>query len=130
VGRRSHHLAGEREIHKRIKKMKNKLLNFRHGDVALIGIKELPKEPGTKSTDNVLYVGKTSAHRVAGGVFYKQSAGINVLGYLVAGDKCVLLHSDHGEGERGKKTAAIPKGVYEVRRQVENTYEGMKPVVD
>lgn len=110
--------------------MKSKLLNFRHGDVALIGVTELPEELGTKSTDNILYAGKTSAHRISGGVFYKMSADVNVIGYLVAGDKCVLLHSDHGDGDRGKKTAMILKGVYEVRRQVENTHEGMMPVVD
>ena len=55
-----------------------------------------------------------------------------VIGYLVANNRTKLLHLEHGKVVKGKdlREAKIEAGIYEIRKQVEDTHDGMKPVED
>jgi len=104
-------------------------MNYRHGDIALIGIKNIPdklKESKTK----VLHDGKSHTHSFDEGTFYKKSDGF-IIGYFRA-KNTTLFHPEHGKIVKGKslKEAKIKDGCYEVRVQQEITHEGMKPVID
>ena len=108
--------------------------NYRHGDMALIGIKELP-EGLKKSASKVLMTGSGGNHHTYDkGEFYPADGGGGfIVGYLVvATDTTKLLHPEHGEKVKGKKLreAKIAAGIYEIRKQKEDTHEGMKPVID
>ena len=106
--------------------------NYRHGDLLLVGIKKLP--PGlTKNKGNVIMKGSNNnPHKVENGELYFSDVDEFVFGYLVAGKDCVLLHKEHGEVVKGNtmRVAQISEGVYELRRQVEDTNDGMVPVLD
>lgn len=110
--------------------MKN-LKNYRHGDMALIGIKQLPEDI-KKSKSKVLMKGSgNNNHSFDNGKFYPHNKGEFVFGYFVA-ENTTLFHKDHGKIVEGKRLrqAKIDKGIYELRRQNEDTHEGMKPVID
>ena len=106
-------------------------MNYRHGDLALISIKELPK--GFKvSTSKVLMRGSNNnPHSFDNGKFYPITPEGCIFGYLVA-DNTTLFHPEHGKIAEEKKLreAKIKNGIYELRSQVEDTNEGMKGVVD
>ncbi len=107
-------------------------MNIRHGDLALIGIEKLPAGL-TASDSKVLMRGSGgNDHTFTKGVFYpRKEAGQFIFGYFEALPGCLLLHPDHGaETKSGPRKAEIPAGLYELRRQVEDTNEGMKPIVD
>ena len=99
--------------------MKTQLKNYRHGDVCLIGIKELPK--GLKSSkDKVILRGGSggNSHSFNKGTFYPKVDGTNVIGYLKALGT-TLFHADHGEKKKGNiREAKIGNGIYEIRRQL------------
>lgn len=106
--------------------------NYRHGDVALIGIDSLPE--GLTASDTKVLVGNGSGghtHSFSGGIFYPKVEGDFTVGYLKA-DGTKLYHPEHGDttGSSGVKECSIQDGIYEVRRQVEVTHEGMKQVID
>lgn len=109
--------------------MKTKKVNYRHGDLALIGIDTLPNNL-KKSENDIIYEGKTSAHTFKNGYFYPQVKGI-VIGYLEA-NKTILLHPEHGKVVKGSslREAEIKDGFYEIRVQQEFTHDEMKQVVD
>ena len=107
-------------------------MNIRHGDMALIGIDTLP-DGLEASADDVLMKGSGgNDHKVRSGVFFPKTLGVHVIGYLQANPGCHLLHPDHGASQSGSelKSANVPPGLYEVRRQTEDTHSGMVPVVD
>lgn len=68
-------------------------------------------------------------HSFDNGVFYEKKDGDFVIGYFEA-KNTTLLHNDHGIQKGHTREAKIEDGIYEVRRQVEQTIEGMKPVQD
>lgn len=105
--------------------------NYRHGDLALCGIDKLPENLEVTKT-NILMEGKTASHRFKNGDVYLKEVNEHVFGYFVATKDTVLLHTDHGEAVKGRKIkeAKVQKGVYELRRQTEDTNEGLKPVID
>ena len=107
--------------------------NYRHGDMALIGINELPAGLN-KSASKVLMTGSGGNHHTYDkGEFYPVDGGGRfVIGCFVAADATKLYHPEHGEKVKGKKLreAKIAAGVYEIRKQQEDTHEGMKPVID
>jgi len=109
---------------------RHKMNNYRHGDCGLTGVKELPK--GLKKLNtNVLMVGShNNSHTFDNGDVYEVKGDDFIIGYLVAKDT-TLYHPEHGE-EVGKplREAKIDDGIYEIRRQVEYTNEGMKQVID
>ena len=106
-------------------------MNIRHGDMALIGVEKLP-EGLTASRSNILLTGSgNNPHTVDRGTFYPDQNG-QVVGYLVADDKCRLFHPDHGQEvtKSDSREVTVPKGIYAVRRQIEDTHEGMRAVED
>ncbi len=106
--------------------------NYRHGDLALIGIEALPGDL-KKSDSHVLMTGSGGHdHSFDHGKFYPRENGL-VIGYFVAGKNTRLCHLEHGEVIEGKsllREARIASGVYELRKQHEDTNAGMVPVVD
>jgi hypothetical protein len=104
---------------------------YRHGDLALIETDTLPGGL-KKSTSKTLMTGSGGHHHTFDkGTFYPQKNGL-VIGYLVAGKNAHLYHPEHGgvvEGEALRK-ASIPAGIYELRKQQEDTNDGLRPVVD
>ena len=106
-------------------------MKVRHGDCCLLSIPNLPG--GLKASNgSVLMQGSGgNDHSFSGGTFYPKEDGQTV-GYLVAVDGAKLLHPDHGQIIKGQvlREASIPSGVYEVRRQVEQTHDSMKFVED
>ena len=104
-------------------------MNYRHGDIALIGISKIPSNM-KKTTTKVLHNGKSNTHSFDNGAFYPKTEGI-VIGFFQA-KKTTLFHPEHGNEIKGKnlKEAKIKDGAYEVRVQQEITHEGMKPVED
>lgn len=107
------------------------LKNFRHGDMALIGVEKLP-DGLTASTSKVLMKGSGgNDHAFTAGTFYPNEDGQTV-GYFVAVEGTRLVHPDHGQIVEGQalRQAEIPAGVYEVRRQVEQTHDAMRFVED
>jgi hypothetical protein len=111
--------------------MKKKLPNYRHGDIGFFGIKEL-LEGLTASRSRTIFVRSGgNAHTFSGGTFYPRIDGQFIIGYLMA-KNTTLYHKRHGKKVKCKvlREAKIPDMVYEVRRQVEDTHSGMKPVID
>lgn len=102
-------------------------MNYRHGDLALVGIKTLPGELKETKTD-VILKGTSNTHTFKGGKLYLKAVDEYVFGYLVA-KNTTLYHTDHGKGD-GLRTAKIRDGVYELRKQVEHTHDGLRPVKD
>ncbi len=105
--------------------------NYRHGDLGLIGVSELPTSL-KKSTSKILMTGSGGhEHTFDHGKFYPKQDGL-VIGYLVANNRTRLFHPEHGKVAKGKelREAKIAEGIYELRRQQEDTHDGMKPVVD
>jgi hypothetical protein len=113
--------------------MKNskELKAYRHGDLALIEVKKLP-EGMEKLDSKVLMTGSHGHDHVFDvGEFYPCINGI-VIGYFVATENTKLYHPDHGKVVKGKtlREVVITAGVYELRKQQEDTNEGMRPVED
>jgi len=106
-------------------------MNIRHGDLALIGVDKLPDGLKAAKT-NVLMTGSGgNDHVVKGGTVYPVEGQPFVIGYLVANEGAELHHPDHGKAVKGKlRLVSIPEGIYELRRQVEESHQGMRPVVD
>lgn len=105
--------------------------SYRHGDLALIGVEVLPTGL-KKSNENVLMSGSGGHHHTFDhGEFYPHQNGL-VIGYLAASSRIRLYHPEHGKVVKGKslREAKIAAGIYELRRQQEDTHDGMKPVVD
>lgn len=106
--------------------MKNAI---RHGDLLLVEINKLPKGLKEATTDTLLIGSGGNAHTFNNGTFHQTEGDDFIIGYLKAKDT-TLFHKEHGEGTGSLKEAKIPDGLYELRRQVEFTNEGMKPVID
>lgn len=102
----------------------------RHGDLALVEIKSLPDGLIPSETKTLMQGSGGNNHDVKNGTVYLKDVDQFVFGYLIALPKCQLLHPDHGKGEGPIKSADIPEGVYELRRQFEQTHDVMRPVVD
>ena len=99
--------------------------NYRHGDIALIGVKTMPK--GLKASDTNILMAKGSGgndHTFSGGRFYPCIKGDNIIGYLKVKDT-ELFHVEHSPNG-----VSIANGIYEVRKQNEFTIDGLSEVVD
>ena len=106
------------------RRKKGAVMNYRHGDVALINIKTMPKLKETKTN---VFMSKGSGgndHTFTGGKFYPHTDGDNIIGYLKAKDT-ILYHAEHSP-----KGVKIKDGIYEIRKQNEFTHEGLREVVD
>ncbi len=98
---------------------------IRQGDICLVKISKLPKGLVSSKTNTLLANGSGgNPHTFKGGTYYPKVEGDFMLGYLKAkGTK--IYHTEHSP-----KGDSIPAGIYEVRKQVEFTHEGLRPVVD
>jgi hypothetical protein len=103
---------------------------IRHGDLCLVKIDQLPEDLTPSITKTLMQGVNKNNHDVEGGTIYLKDVDQFVFGYLVAGDNCILIHPDHGAGKGPLKTAQLPAGTYELRRQFEETHEAFKPVID
>ena len=114
--------------YKRCENMKN----YRHGDLSLIGIKRLPKDLKESKTDVIMTGSGGHDHTVAKAVLYLKKSGDFIVGYMEAKKDCKLFHPEHGIKVEGKalREAEIDLGFYELRKQCEDTNEGLKPVID
>lgn len=99
---------------------------YRHGDVGFVAVEKLPKELKASKSNVILEGGSGgNTHSFQGGIFYPKVEGEHIIGYFKAkGSK--LFHPEHSP----KGEAVLPDGVYEVRRQVEFTHDGMRQVID
>lgn len=106
--------------------------NYRHGDLALLGIKKLPKDLKETKTDIIMKGSHGHDHTVTNAKLYLKKSGEFIIGYMVAEKGCILYHPEHGKVVEGKKLreAEVDQGIYELRKQCEDTNEGMKPVID
>jgi hypothetical protein len=103
---------------------------YRHGDLGLVKIDKLPEGLKKADTDILMRGSNNNPHKVSGADVYFKNVDPFVFGYLVASADCKLYHREHGEGKKGLKEADLPEGVYELCRQVEDTHQRMKAVVD
>lgn len=106
-------------------------MKIRHGDLALIGIKELPKDLKPTKTKILMVGSGGNNHSIDNGTVYLKNVDEFVFGYLVA-KNTKLLHIEHGKIVKGKKLkeVKIEDGVYQLRKQNEMTHQGMRQVVD
>ena len=110
--------------------MSKKTIVIRHGDLALVKIDKLPGGLQPSTTHTLMQGSGGNNHDVRNGTAYLKEVDQFVFGYLVADEGCTLLHPDHGTGTGAIKTANIPVGTYELRRQFEHKHESMVQVVD
>ena len=105
--------------------MNTQQIGIRQGDVCLLSVKSLPK--GLKASKETVLLANGSgghSHTFTNGTFYPKVEGDFVIGYLKAkGTK--INHVEHSP--KGDK---IKDGIWEVRRQVETTHEGLRPIID
>ena len=102
--------------------------NVRHGDLGLFSIDELPSGLIASETKVLMTGSGGNDHIFDKGTFYAFSEG-QVVGYLVA-EGTTLLHPDHGKKGKGMRKAQIEDGIYQCKRQIEATHDGMRSVVD
>ena len=107
-----------------------KITVIRHGDLALVKIGKLPEGLQPAGTKTLMQGSGGNNHDVKNGTVYLKYVDQFVFGYLVAVEGCQLLHPDHGAGKGAINTAKLPAGIYELRRQFEQTHDAMKPVID
>jgi hypothetical protein len=110
--------------------MNKKVKAIRHGEICLVYIDELPQGL-FKSESKVITQGShNNSHSISEGELYFKNVDQYTFGYLVA-KNTKLLHPEHGQQNKSKlRTAAIPDGVYELRKQQEWVNSELKPVID
>ena len=106
--------------------------NVRHGDLVLFQIEKLPAGLKASSSKALMRGSHGNDHTFDRGEFYMGERDDNIIGYLKAYSNTKLYHPDHGNVVKGKplREVAIQAGIYELRRQIEDTHEGMRPVID
>lgn len=107
---------------------------LRHGEIGFVPIYKLPKDLKEAKTNLIMKGSHDNYHTFMNGHLYFKDVNQFVFGYFKADKECtVLYHVEHGE-KIGKelREAKLPKEYkfYELRKQHEDTNEGMKPVID
>jgi len=108
------------------------LKNYRHGDMAIIGISSLPKNLKSSKSKILLQNGSGGhSHSFDNGIFYPdpkeyEENGLKIiqLGFLKA-KNTKLFHEEHSP-----KGGKIENGIYQIRRQYESIHGIQKPVID
>lgn len=98
---------------------------IRQGDILLVKIDKLPD--GLEPSDIKTFLENGSGgnpHSFEGGVFYPKNEDDFILGYFES-KNTKIYHAEHSPN-----WDSIPDGVWQVRRQNEETIEGLKAVVD
>ncbi len=106
-------------------------MNYRHGDLALVAIKELPTGLKKSKTRILMNGSGGNNHSIDNGIVYLKKIDDFVFGYLEA-KNTKLLHIEHGKKikEKTLKEVKIEDGFYKLIRQQEQTHNGMRPVID
>jgi hypothetical protein len=110
-------------------------MNYRHGDIALMQIKNTNILKGlTKSNTKILVKGGSGGHdhSFKDGTFYPYNDDHFIIGYFVANNKTKLFHPEHGKDIKGKKLkeVKIKTGTYSVHKQQELKHSGLEPIED
>ena len=105
-------------------------MNYRHGDLALIGIEKLPDGLIETQSKIIMTGSGGNDHTFNNGRLFLKNVNQFIIGYFEAFDNTKLFHVEHGEGNSNLKEATIEKGFYEIRKQCEDTHEGMRPIQD
>ena len=105
---------------------------YRQGDICLVKISSLPKGLKKSASTTLLQTGSGgNPHSFKGGELYPKIEGDFIIGYLKAKKGCKVYHAEHGDTEEGAiRSGSLPAGVYEGRRQSEDTISGLKQVID
>ena len=108
-------------------------MNLRHGDLAFIQVKELPKGL-IKSSSKVFMKGSNNNnHTYDAGDWYPTTIpGDNfTIGFFVS-KKTTLFHVEHGMKIKGQelRITGIDDQVSRLARQNQDTHAGMVPVLD
>lgn len=108
-----------------------KVKAVRHGEILFVPVKSLPRGL-KKATTNIIMRGSgDNPHKVTGADIYFKKDGDYVFGYLKAKRGAKLLHPEHGiKKVGGLMEAPLKSGIYQMRKQLEVTNEGLKPVID
>jgi hypothetical protein len=102
---------------------------FRHGEIAFVKINELP-EGLQKSDSKIIMKGSHgNDHSFDNGVFYPKIDGSYIFGYLEA-KNTTLYHADHGKDGGKLRTAKLPDGGYELRKQNEFINNELQQIID
>jgi hypothetical protein len=108
-------------------------MNIRHGDLGLIGIDTLPTGIAASKSKILMTGSHGNDHAFRGnGVFYPHNeikGMIHIVGYFEAREGTTLTHVDHGPKKKGLREVPV-KGLYQLRKQTEDTHAGMNPVID
>jgi hypothetical protein len=104
-------------------------MNYRHGDLALIGIDKLPDNLKKSDTKILMKGSGGNNHEIDNGDVYFINNNQFIFGYLAA-KNTKLFHLEHGEGKGKNKEAKIEDGIYELRKQNEETHTELKQVED
>jgi hypothetical protein len=107
----------------------NKQKAYRHGEIAFVEIKKLPKGLTQEKTQEFLKGSHGHSHSFDNGELYLKKENDWVFGYFVA-KNTTLKHVEHGEGKGRLKTAKLPDGAYELRRGAEVVNKELKQIVD
>lgn len=97
---------------------------YRHGEVALVKVKSLPK--GLKKVDTKIFMVGSHGHNhsIDNGELYFINEGTYGVGYLKA-KNTKLFHEEHSP-----KGVKIKDGIYQLLKQQEFTPQGLIPVID
>jgi hypothetical protein len=117
-----------KEQRNKIKKGETMVKAYRHGDMALILIDNLPKGLKEQKTDILMKGSHGNNHRVIHAKFYPKKEDNFVFGYLKALKGCTLFHPEHGDKGTGK--AKLPVGIYQLRKQNEILADELRGVQD
>jgi len=102
---------------------------FRHGEIAFMKINELP-EGLQKSDSKIIMKGSHgNDHSFDNGVLYPKPDSTYIFGFFEA-KNTTLYHSEHGIGDGKLKTAKLPDGFYELRKQNEFINNELKQIID
>jgi hypothetical protein len=105
--------------------MKTQKEGYRQGDVRYFLTDTLPEGLKESKSSIILQTGSGgNPHTFKGGKFYPLVEGDFKIGYLVA-KNTKIFHIEHNP-----KGTLIQDGIYEVGRQVEETPDELKPVID
>jgi len=109
----------------------NTLKSYRHGDLALKGINNLPEGLKASKSKVIMQGSGGHDHSFNNGTLYLKKENDFVIGYLEAKDT-KLFHLEHGKKVEGKtlKEAKIKDGYYQLLKQNEARNGELRPVVD
>jgi hypothetical protein len=104
---------------------------FRHGEILFVETDNIPTNLTEHKTNTLLTGSGNNPHTFIGGTYYQVDAPDDyIFGYFKA-NNTKLYHKEHGDKSvRGLLEAELPNGIYELRRQVEFTPAGLRPVID